>query len=366
MAVYKVPQDVEAEDKLIGPFSFKQFVFLMIAAIGVGMAYALSRLLMPLAIIPMPIIIFFGILALPIRKDQPMEVYLAAVVSFLTRPKIRLWRPDGIESLIEVVAPRRVEQHLGKDYSADEVHRRLSYLADIADSGGWSIRGVHGQTSILREDLYHEAQAADDLLDESGNRAKQINDLLDQSNNRRRQQLIENMQNPQLIPQPAQSAPAPQLTAPAPQATTISYDIPNYTPSDPYQKLVSPVYTPMSAIQPTHPDEDIRLVVNPYPVINQAVLTPLSELPNTQSDSSDQATAQPQQPAVTEDPAQQAPVQQPKPEPAPSVEPISPAIIDLANNHKDLSIETLGREANRIKQKELNLKENEEILISLR
>jgi hypothetical protein len=41
---------------------------------------------------------------------------------------------------------------------------------------------------------------------------------------------------------------------------------------------------------------------------------------------------------------------------------VSPAIIDLAKNHADLSVETLQREANRIKQKE----ESEEVVISLR
>lgn len=44
MAVYKVPQDVEAEDKLLGPFSFKQFVFLMIAVAALALAFALSSL----------------------------------------------------------------------------------------------------------------------------------------------------------------------------------------------------------------------------------------------------------------------------------------------------------------------------------
>ncbi len=87
MAVYKVPQDVEAEDKLLGPFSFKQFIFLIIAVAGLGAAYALSRVVLPLAILPLPFAIFFAILALPLRKDQPMEVYLAAVVSFITKPK---------------------------------------------------------------------------------------------------------------------------------------------------------------------------------------------------------------------------------------------------------------------------------------
>lgn len=69
MSVYKVPQDVEAEDKLLGPFSFRQFVFLIIAVIGIAIAYGLSTILLPLAIIPVPIILFFGALALPLKRS---------------------------------------------------------------------------------------------------------------------------------------------------------------------------------------------------------------------------------------------------------------------------------------------------------
>ena len=68
MARYTVPQDVEAEDKLIGPFSFRQFVYLIIAAIGIGGCWALFSVFPPLAIIPLPIVILFGILALPLKK----------------------------------------------------------------------------------------------------------------------------------------------------------------------------------------------------------------------------------------------------------------------------------------------------------
>ena len=72
MAVYKVPQDVEADDKLIGPFSFRQFVYLIIVALAITLAWGLSKLFIGLSIIPLPIILFFGALALPLRKDQPM------------------------------------------------------------------------------------------------------------------------------------------------------------------------------------------------------------------------------------------------------------------------------------------------------
>ena len=52
MAVYKVPQDVEAEDKLLGPFSFKQFIFLIVAIGMIALAWGLFSVLPPLAIIP--------------------------------------------------------------------------------------------------------------------------------------------------------------------------------------------------------------------------------------------------------------------------------------------------------------------------
>src|SRR5680860_524063 len=142
MAVYKVPQDVEADDKLIGPFSFRQFVYLIIVTLAVAMAWGLAQLFIPLAIIPLPFIIFFGALALPLRKDQPMEIYMAAMLSFYLKARKRLWEPDGIESLIEITVPKIVDVQRTKDISQGEAQRRFSYLAEIVDSQGWAVRGA--------------------------------------------------------------------------------------------------------------------------------------------------------------------------------------------------------------------------------
>ena len=89
MAEYKVPQDVEADDKLLGPFSFRQFIYLIVVAIGIGLGWGLYMLFPPLVIIPLPVVLFFGALALPLRKDQPMEIYLAAIMSFYLKPRKR-------------------------------------------------------------------------------------------------------------------------------------------------------------------------------------------------------------------------------------------------------------------------------------
>lgn len=325
MATYKVPQDVEAEDKLLGPFSFKQFIFLIIAIMMLAFAYLLLRILPPLAIIPLPFVLFFGALALPLRKDQPMEVYLAAVISFLVKPKKRLWRADGIETLVEVTAPKVEEEPLGKGYDQEEVSRRLGYLANLVDTEGWSVRGVSNPNSSMQTDLYHEAIGAADVLDNSST-AGRIDTMIAQADARRREEMMARMRQP---------APTPTVATPdivAPDIATPYVAPPDTAASNPA------IFTPPQTTAPTF---------NPYPTMQQSVIMPVSE----------QYVA-PQQPTIP--PA--TPVQPP----SPTVTQPSPAIIDLANNHSDLSIETLQREANRIRQREeRQLQESEEVVISL-
>lgn len=317
MAVYKVPQDVEAEDKLIGPFSFRQFVYLIVALIAIALGWGLSQLFIPLAIIPLPIVILFGALALPLRKDQPMEVYLAAVVSFYLKPRRRLWQPDGIQSLVEVTAPKVVEVQRAKNLSQTEAEQRLSYLADIVDTGGWAVRGVNTPTpnSAMQNDVYYAAQQTEDVLDKESGVAQTFDSMINQADDKRHQEMLDKMQ------QPAQPQPL-------------------YTP-------VPPITDPYAALKPADDLADVQdphVTYNPYPnEIHQSIVRPLGEqLANSRA--TPPPTAQPQSPLPTT-----------------SEKPVSPDIINLANN-SDLSIETIAHEANRIHQRE----EEDEVVISLR
>ena len=173
MAQYKVPQDVEADDKLIGPFSFRQFVYLLIAAGLAAVAVALFQLFPLLAIIPVPVILLFLALALPLKKDQPMETYLAAIVSYYLKPRKRVWTPGQKESTILITAPKKVDDNRSRDLSQEEATHRLSFLADIVDTEGYAIKGA--SRNPLRDDLLAEANATTDMFDnyrsESLNRA---------------------------------------------------------------------------------------------------------------------------------------------------------------------------------------------------
>lgn len=305
MSVYKVPQDVEAEDKLLGPFSFRQFIFLIIAVVSLGVAYVLARILLPLGLIPVPIALFFGALALPLRKDQPMDVYLAAIISFILKPKKRLWQPDGIEYLVEVTAPKIEERTYGNGYNQEEVQRRLSYLANLVDSRGWAIRGINNPNSSMQADLYNEAQAAFDPLDETGATAQNITNLINQSDARRRQAMIQTMSSAQ------------------PAAIN---NLPGENQPDIEQSIAS------------------SMKAGPYPTMRQSTLIPLDEIPVQLAAESSAPTAPPQT----------------------SLDSVSPAIMDLARNHSDFSVQTIQRVANEIEQREKKAKETEgEVVISL-
>jgi hypothetical protein len=340
MAVYKVPQDVEADDKLIGPFSFRQFIYIIIAIISIGLAWGLAQLFIGLAIIPLPLIVLFGALALPLRKDQPMEIYLAAVVSFHLKPRKRLWEPDGIQSLVEITAPKVVEVQRIKDLSQSEAEQRLSYLANIVDTGGWAVRGVSTPTpdSAMQNDVYYAAQQTEDVLDTNSGVAQSFNNMINQAEVERREEMIAHMRQ-----EPAAPAIAPQV--PNPYAGLAP------TPAAP------PTVTPTPAAASQAPDP--HLTYNPYPSsIHQTVINPLGSTPAPTA----QAPASPTTSDVTT-PVPTPPTQTEQTNTSEAV--VSPDIINLANN-SDLSIETIAHEANRIHEKEEQKLPDDEVVISLR
>jgi len=318
MAVYKVPQDVEADDKLLGPFSFRQFIYLIIVVMAIGIAWALSQLFIPLAIIPLPVVLFFGALALPLRKDQPMEIYMAAMVSFYLKPRRRLWDPDGIDSFIEITAPKIVEYLRTKDLTTSEAERRFTYLADIVDSQGWAVRGadVTAPNSAMNSSVYFEAQQTQDILDNDNVQAKSLDSMLAKSDAIRRENAVNSMQNV------FSSTMQAEIEKPMPSPSS-------YFGGAPLTDTETETSIDSISNQP--------IEYNPYPEIQQAVIQPLGQkksvLPN----------------AIPEPPTTSEKI-------------VSPDIINLASNN-DYSLATIASEANRIQGKQNMI---EEVIINLR
>lgn len=293
MAEYKVPQDVEADDKLIGPFTFRQFIYLIAVALAGVAAWGLFQLFPLLVIIPLPVILFFGALALPLRKDQPMEMYLSAMVSFYLKPHKRLWDPDGVDSLIEITVPKIVAVQRTKNISQNEAQERFGYLAEIVDSQGWAIRGqgggVQAPNSAMNTDVYYAAQQAEDILDKNYSVAQSLDYMMVKSDTRRRQEILERVR---------QTASAPQSTTPAPAAATPA---------------ITPASEPYNFFATSDPVND-SASNDPYPAdMHQKVIQPLA--------------------------------------PTTSGKAVSAGIMNLANN-ADLSIQTIAGVANHINQQD--------------
>lgn len=205
MAVYKVPQDVEADDKLLGPFSFRQFIYLIIVAMAIGIGYVLSQIFVGLVIFVLPIIVFFGALALPLKKDQPMETYLAALISFyFLKPRKRLWQPDGLEALVEITAPKTAEPILTKDITQQEAKARLNYLSDIVESDGWAVRGV----GVAQQGVAAYDDEEEDVLGQGSASAQRFDQMLDTRDEQGMASLRTNFQEQMASPPPEE---VPQL-----------------------------------------------------------------------------------------------------------------------------------------------------------
>lgn len=326
MAQYKVPQDVEAEDKLLGPFTFRQFVYLMIIGGLIGLGVLFWGIFPPLIIVLVPPILLLGALALPLKKDQPMETYLSAVVSFYLKPHIRIWEPGEPESTIVITAPKQKEEKRTKDLDQEEAMHRLSFLADIIDSEGYAIKGTVNNSGV-KDEVYAEANDTLDMFEDTTTSNSSIAKTLQNNASNRYDEAISQMHAttsaPQTTPQqPATLQPTTQTAAPQP-------------PALPANPLAS---TPLN-------NDTIRN--------NETIVKPDSLVTEI-------ATERARAEAAA---GQLTPQSQPTaPAPAPSAENQSapdPNLINLANNN-DFSIETIAKQAKRIKDQQ-----NDEVYISL-
>ena len=90
---FKVPQFLEIEDKIFGPFTFRQFVYL---AGGAGICFVLYKLL-GLFLGALPIIIiggFAGALTFYRPNNKPFINMIEAGFKYLAQDKLYIWKKE--------------------------------------------------------------------------------------------------------------------------------------------------------------------------------------------------------------------------------------------------------------------------------
>jgi hypothetical protein len=245
MATYKVIQDVEAEDKLVGPLTLRQFIYAGIAALSLYLGFlSATKHAAFMLVIFIPVAAATGFFAFPWGKDQPTEVWALAKIRFFLKPRRRIWDQSGAKELVTITVPKRVERHLTNGLDQDEVRSRLNALANTIDSRGWAIKNVNVNmsapqtsgdlggsdrlveaSSLPQEVSNVDVRASDDILDAYANPvAQHFDSMITASSAAHRQQLIDQMQQPatpQQTPVQTQQPPADYWFMNTPQQSTV-------------------------------------------------------------------------------------------------------------------------------------------------
>lgn len=137
---YKVPQNVDIEDRVIGPLTLRQFMILLIGASAIIILYF---------IFVGPFRIFFWLFALLIGGvagsfafakygDQKMEIFILSALKTFTTPRRRIWKKEEEVPQMVKKNPGKKEANSEGDNIMPTSKNDLENLAQLVDSGGYS------------------------------------------------------------------------------------------------------------------------------------------------------------------------------------------------------------------------------------
>lgn len=241
MASYKVIQDIEAEEKLIGPLTLHQFIYAGVAATFLFLTYfVIARGAGFLAVIFFPPALVSGFLAFPWGRDQPTEIWALAKIRFLLKPRRRIWDQSDVKELVTITAPKREVIDYTGGLSRGEVKSRLTALAEMIDSHGWAIKGAAAPyaSPIAQQPVATSSSdrlvaanfsrqtgpqdniaASEDMLDEQNNPdAKRLTSMVEASSQARRQKIIEELSHADTLPLAAAKPEPTPVPSPPPVA----------------------------------------------------------------------------------------------------------------------------------------------------
>ena len=96
---FEVPQFIEIEDKIIGPLTWKQFVYLAGGG-GILLVLFLSAPTIVVALIGIPIAALTFSLAFHRINNRPFSIFLESFVSYFSKSRLYLWKKEKQQVVI--------------------------------------------------------------------------------------------------------------------------------------------------------------------------------------------------------------------------------------------------------------------------
>ena len=141
MAQYQVPQFIEMEDKIFGPLTLKQFIYL---AGGGGMCLALFTLLPLWASVPLMLPAAAAAAGLAFYKinDRPFIIALEHGFSYYTGSKLYLWKPREAKpsTSVQTAAAKNGTAILGVPKVSESKLKDLAWSLNIKDRAVMGVR----------------------------------------------------------------------------------------------------------------------------------------------------------------------------------------------------------------------------------
>jgi hypothetical protein len=126
---YQVPQFIEIEDKIFGPLTVKQFLYV---AGGAAFGFILWSLL-PKAIafiVALPVVLFFAALAFYKYNDRPFIYTVEGAVKYFFSNKLYIWKKENKQAVKkEVIKAEDPKLNLPK--LSDSKLKNLSWSLDV-------------------------------------------------------------------------------------------------------------------------------------------------------------------------------------------------------------------------------------------
>ncbi len=109
MTQYQVPQFIDIEDRIIGPLTLKQFIYLAFAAAILFVFWFLFKFYIWI-VVALPITALALAFAFLKINDRPFAYFFIAAVSYFTKPKLYIFRTvleePRKEKIIKEVIPK--------------------------------------------------------------------------------------------------------------------------------------------------------------------------------------------------------------------------------------------------------------------
>ena len=150
---FQVPQFIEVEDKIFGPFTFKQFVYI---AGGLGLAYLIWRLLPMLIAAPLVIGVMGFAIALAFMQynGRPFMVALETAFFYVIHSKLYLWNNKTKKRIAEAKNnPMRAPEELYVPKLNDSRLHELAWSLDIKERIAAGIDNGRDRNAARSEDV---------------------------------------------------------------------------------------------------------------------------------------------------------------------------------------------------------------------